>query len=359
MIFATFHSTSTVLAFSATNGTPINESFLATNITLNEPRGIYFDGAGNLYVIDGYKNSSAVYLYPKTSSSPPYGPGATLISQSQKHANSINHPFALVFDSSGSPSLCYVSNQDSNVVAAFSIDISDLSKPSSKSQPPASYLTGLFPKGEFLDGTLVASAMGPLPHVPGNPTLVPGKDGGLSVVMGPDTGSSTSQADTASSGSKDPVKYKVLHSVRDLALVNGVLLVVDEAAGLVRMYQATTGKYYGSSKVAGAPGAILDSPTHLLLVGSDTVYVSFSSHIYKGTLEVDSSGTPSLSLAPFFHLGSGSIAGLAVDPSGDFYMANRTGKEILAYSPSNWTSPFWTASVTDSPEFLLYVPASS
>ncbi len=359
MIFATFHSTATVQAFCATTGKAITENFVATNIKLNEPRGIYFDGNGNLYVIDGYKNSSAVYLYPKTTSSPPYGPGVTLISQDQKKADSIDHPFALVFDSAASPSLCYVSNQDSNVVASFSIDISNPSKPSSKSQPVASALTTLFPNGDFLHGTLVASGAGPLPKVPRNPPPVSAKDGGLSVIMGPDTGSSSSTDDKASS-SKDTVKYKVLHSVRDLALVNGVLLVVDEAGGLVRMYDPSNGNYWGSSKVQGAPGVILDSPTHLLVVGSNTVYVSFSSHIYTGTLEIDKSGQPSLSLAPFFKLGSGAVAGMVVDPFGNFTIANRTGKEILSYSPKDWTTPLWTTGVlNDSPEFLLYVPASS
>jgi len=81
---------------------------------------------------------------------------------------------------------------------------------------------------------------------------------------------------------------------------------------------------------------------------------------YTGTLEIDSSGKPSLCLAPFFELGSGAIAGMVVDPSGNFYIANRTGKEILSYSPSDWTTPRWTTGVlNDSPEFLLYVPASS
>ena len=139
-----------------------------------------------------------------------------------------------------------------------------------------------------------------------------------------------------------------------------MLLVVDEAAGLVRMYEPSTGAYQGSSTVQGAPGVILDSPTHLLVVGSNTVYVSFASCIYKGTLEVASGSKPSLCLAPFFDLGSGAVAGMAVDSYGNFYIANRTGNEIVAYSSSDWNNPLWTTSgFTDSPEFLLYVPASS
>ncbi len=359
MILATYHSTSTVKAFCAATGKAIDKEILASNVNLREPRGIYFDGAGNLYVIDGFKHSSAVYLYPKTNSTPAYGPGATLISASEKKADSINHPFALAFDSSGGTALCYVSNQDSNVVASFSIDTSNPNQPSSKCQPTAAFLKGLFPDGDFLHGTLVASAVGPLPHVPRNPPPVPGKNGGLSAIMGPDTGHTSSTDQPSPGDGNDKVKYKVLHSVRDVALVKGVLLVVDEPAGLIRMYQPSTGAYQGASTVQGAPGAILNSPTHLLVLGGNTVYVSFSSHIYAGTLELDSKGQPSLSLAPFFKLGSGAIAGMAVGPTGHFYLANRTGNEILAYSPSNWTSPIWTTSVPDSPEFLLYVPAAS
>ena len=79
-----------------------------------------------------------------------------------------------------------------------------------------------------------------LPGLPLNPTPVSGSKGGLGVLMGPDTSDST-------------VKYKVQHSVRDVALANGFLLVVDEADGVVRMYDPTSGAYQGASTIQGAP----------------------------------------------------------------------------------------------------------
>ena len=45
----------------------------------------------------------------------------------------------------------YVSNQDTNVVASFTVD---LTKHDATPQPVASYLTNLYPQGKFLDRDL-------------------------------------------------------------------------------------------------------------------------------------------------------------------------------------------------------------
>ena len=210
----------------------------------------------------------------------------TLIDSST--ANSVNHPFAAAFDDKGN---CYVSNQDSNVVAWFQVN---LSTPGATANAVAKYLQDLNLSGTFLDATFVASAVSALPAVDVSPPAVKSSDGGLGAILGPDTTGSTSGGGTAE------VTYKVQNSVRDLAIVNGdFLLVVDEPGGVVRTYHLTKGTYHGASSVANAPGAVLASPTHLL-VTADAVYVSFANQVY--TAPLPTTDAPALTFSPLFQV---------------------------------------------------------
>jgi hypothetical protein len=82
MIFVTFHKTENVYAYNTTDGSIASTGVLtAGKHPLDELRGLYLDPAtGDLFVVDGGKTSSRVYLYPKTSSPTSYGPPHTLIS---------------------------------------------------------------------------------------------------------------------------------------------------------------------------------------------------------------------------------------------------------------------------------------
>jgi hypothetical protein len=341
MIFVTFHSTDNVYAYNTSDGSTASTGVLTCGKhPLVELRGIYLDSTtGDLYVVDGGKGSSRVYLYPKTSSPTSYGPPHTLISP--KAADSIDHPFAVAFGpvATDQTFTAYVSNQDTNVVASFTID---LAKHSAQPLPVASYLKTTYPQGKFLCATFVASAVEDLPGLPFNPPPVSGSKGGLGVIMGPDTGAS-------------PVTYKVLHSVRDVALANGFLLVVDEADGVVRLYDPTTGAYQGASTIQGAPGAILDAPTHMF-VSSAAVYTTFANQIYSAPLPAAGTKGASMTFAPVASVASGSLSGLVLGSDGYFYLANRTEQTILKYS-SDFQTLVWSIKAPDNqqPEFLLYV----
>jgi hypothetical protein len=347
LIFVTFHALPAVYALNANDGTVASSNVIVTasddtevagakkTAQLDELRGIYLDASsGSLIVIAGGKAVSKVYVCPPSSNSstvPSFGPPQDLITK--KTANSIDHPFAAAFDGNGN---CYVSNQDSNVVSGFTVTIAP---PKATANAVPKHLTKHY-MGTFLEGTLAASAVSDLPGVSPSPPAVKGSDGGLGVSMGPDTSKS------------GEITYKVQNSVRDVVWVNDLLLVVDEPGGVVRIYDPTDGHYLGASTVAGAPGAILGSPTHLLVTNS-ALWVSFANQIYSSPLPT--TAAPSLTFSPFFSIAAGTISGMAVDSSNDLYIANRTMKTVEMYPP-NTTTPMWTAPMPDQPEFLLFFP---
>jgi hypothetical protein len=143
--------------------------------------------------------------------------------------------------------------QDTNVVAALAVS-TDGQK--GTPQTVGSYLSALYPTGEFLQGTLVASSQADLPSAPQTKGVqaVPATLGGLAVAL-------------------DKKQEKVQNSVRDVAFYSldyggsmlPLLFVVDEAAGLVRVYDPATGQLLRSSNQ-------LNSPVHLLIAGG-TIYV--------------------------------------------------------------------------------------
>ncbi len=323
MLLVSFHSASStnpIPAYDPASGEALSGSALDTTTRLKEPRGLYLDSLGNLFVIDGDKHTSNVYFYPKPSSAGiPYGPAAAVITPAT--ADSIDHPFAMsyVTGSGTTPGLALVSNQDTNVVASF--DVTDPSNPTATPSKVASYLKPFETKDHFLKGTWVASAVGNLPKVKGNPPVVPSSKGGLCAKLGPNNASTADVDDKKS-------KEKVDHSVRDVALIGNVLVVVDEAASVVRLYEAGTGDYYGENTMDG--DGTLHSPTHLLVVNG-TVYVSSANQIYSGTVTTDEkTGIATLVLSLAFSLENVTISGMAVDPAGNFYFADRTGNALYS-----------------------------
>ncbi|HEY6391624.1 MAG TPA: hypothetical protein VIX89_10125 [Bryobacteraceae bacterium] len=277
---------------------------------------------GCLYVANGSKHTSNILCFHGSGTI--YDLVSTLVCG---NVDSVNHPFSLVFDGAGH---CFVSNQDTNVVAIFNVGASgETTTPG----PVASYLTGLGVTGTFLDATFVASKVGNLPNVPPAPTLEKGQ-GGLDV--------------TVTGEGKDE---KVQHSVRDLAFANGILFVVDEPGDCVRMYDPSTGEYHGKSS------GDLKSPTHLLIQGA-TMYVTAGSEIWTSPLPTDPSN-PTLNFTSVFSTTLGDVAGLAFDQATppNSYVAIRTSTppQILICD-SQLQNPAQFTTCADSPEFLLYVP---
>src|SRR5205085_8770026 len=298
-----------------------------------ELRDIYLAASsGYLYVVEGGKKTSKVHCYQGAGTS--YKQLSDFISP--KHANSIDHPFALAFDGQGN---CYVSNQDTNVVAALSV-----SPDGQKGTPEtvARYLTALYPAGTFLQGALVASAQNKLPNAPQTKGVqaVPKELGGLAVEL-------------------DAKKNKVQNSVRDVAFYNlayngatlPLLFVADEPAGLVRVYDPGTGQLLRSSNP-------LTSPVHLLIAGS-TLYVGAGSQVLSSPVPnpYDPQApvwvfTPvALSPAP-----AGAVSGMAFDSQGNFHVAVRTKNLVVKYDANFQHGTNWISTpMPDNPEFLLYL----
>jgi len=331
MLFVTFHGGSSegsineIYAYTTGSGpqtTPLSTSVLNMLYPdqLSELRAMVLAN-DFLYVANGSKRTSNILCFQGSGTA--YNLVSTFVCG---NLNSVNHPFSLVFDGAGH---CFVSNQDTNVVAVFNVGSSgETTTPG----PVASYLTGLGLTGTFLDATFVASKVGTLPNVPPAPTLEKGQ-GGLDV--------------TTTGTGKDE---KVQHSVRDVGFANGILFVVDEPGGCVRMYDPSTGEYHGKSS------GVLKSPTHLLIQGT-TIYVTAGSEIWSGALPTDPSN-PTLSFTSIFSTTLGAVAGLAFDQASppNSYVAIRTSNPQILICDSQLQNPVQFTTCTDSPEFVLYVP---
>jgi hypothetical protein len=337
MFLVSFHQLNGNLHAYKDDGTLLEKKVL--DVAGVELRGIYLESSqGNeyLYVVDGSKKESKVYCFEGSGTS--YKKLDNFITP--KQADSIDHPFALAFDGQGN---CYVSNQDTNVVAAFSVS-SDGQK--AKPETVASYLTTLYPSGKFLQGTLAASCQADLPNAPQTNGIqaVPKEMGGLDV--------------TISTSAKKP---KVQNSVRDVAFYNlkfngetiPLLFAVDEPAGLVRIYDPGTGKPLMSSNS-------LKSPVHMLIEGG-TIYVGDKDQVLSSPVPNPyDPNAPDWVFTPVKFspkLPAGAISGMAFDNQGNFHVAIRTKKRIMKYDSNFSHGTKWLADpLPDFPEFLLYVP---
>lgn len=309
MLFATFHGGSggqmNLAAYDETVPKLLTDSLLESTLPDAEWRGLDLVEPGLLWVANGSKSGSAIYAC--TGSGTSYSLGSPVVSYPT--ANSLFHPFDFTFSDDGQ--YCFVSNQDTNVVARFVVGPAYASL--TPSPAPA------LPPGIFLDGTFVASSVGKLPHVPIETTAISDQDGGLDV--------------TIENG-------KVTHSVRGVVWTNGALYVADEPGGVVRVYDAD-GNYLGASNG-------LDSPVHLL-ASNGTLRVSTSDGVYASTL------TPGSPASLDFQLEESppKPSGMAIDENGVLYVAERKTKGKINRIPS---ADGWPLAVDSEPEFVFYVP---
>jgi hypothetical protein len=368
MLLVTFHGgsngISNIYAYDTTSGSLLTKTALdKTPPGDAELRGMTL--ANNyLYVVDGNKSASNVLCYLRSNSS--VGSFKYVseflspsLSKKGKFKNSIGHPYAIVFDGASN---CYVSNQDTNVVAKAQVG-SNSQSATIQQGCQSNYLNGITnfcPTGGcvYLDGTFVASQVGSLPDVDVVATNVPPQYGSLDVTFSGGAGEPV----TAES-SKD--KTKVQNSVRDVAIWSGTLLVCDEPAKMIRLYSLNEGTYLGAT-------AVPDKPTHLA-VTSKGLFVSAGSQLYWSPL----SGLPDPSSLKFSSVltapqatDSFSVGGVSFTGSlGSAYVALQQGKgttgtgAIYSYTVTPGSSPtsppvFSNASVfaanfADTPEFVL------
>jgi hypothetical protein len=155
-----------------------------------ELRGLAVAPDGNLWVANGSKHGSTITAYSWTGST--YVFVATVLEYPA--AEALWHPFDVTFRADDA--CCYVSNQDTNVVARFVYP----------GAAPAPVAPALPQTGTFLAGTFAASACGELPGVR-QTTAVKVNDGGLAV---------TCELEAQCC-------CKVTHSVRGVLCANGAL----------------------------------------------------------------------------------------------------------------------------------------
>lgn len=305
---------------------------------LDEIRGMYLH-QGYLYVANAGQTHSQVLCFRGAHTTYVQQPGNFI---THTGANSIEHPFALAFGNGA----CFVSNQNTNVVARLSI-VSPTTT-TVVNGAAASYLTTFDPTNTFLDGTFVASAKGALPNVAAT-TPVPSKHSGLKVKI---------------------AKGKVQHSVRDIVLAgpgnlpNPVLLyVADEPANLVRLYDPVSGEPRGiSTKVK--------RPTHLL-VHNGVLYVSARHQLFRAPLVTQPGNSATevcldlkhvnVELPPQIKSPKAVFAGMTVDAVGNFYLALRTKRMIVKFANGDFSQPsVWLQCPQGAkPEFIVYLVATS
>jgi hypothetical protein len=314
---------------------------------------------GYLYVVNGAKGISNVLVFQHQPTEKPQhffylgifvGPS---LSSKGHFTSSIAHPFDMAFDGAGS---AYLSNQDTNVVARIGVSAdyrSGTLPPGCQSSYLINQEPNLCPSRNcvFLDGTFVASQQGNLHDVKIVATSVPTEIGGLAVVPADGQG-------------------KISHSVRGVAINNGMLFVCDEPAQMIRIYALADGSYLCASP--GLPG----NPTHLS-VQNGGLYVSAKSGLYWSPLPADAVH-PSLTFSNVLTAsGSNTIGGISFSQdsgSAFVYVCFQSGTGttgtgsigVYALSEPNVNAPptltpvkTLASSLPDTPEFVLYLPDSS
>ncbi len=351
MLLISFHGGDTGInnlqCYDTTINALLSDNALAipTTGSLAELRAIIVAN-GQLYVASGAKSTSQVLCYslPNANGECAFISeiiGPTLSNKKQHFETAISHPFGIAFSDENT---CYISNQDTNVVAQVAV-ANNIGTLGSGCQ--SAYLNEIFKQKDFLDGTFVASQVGTLHDVEVNAPDVSSNYGGLAVSIG-------------SSGSK---AGKVINSVRDVAVANGMLFVCDEVDKQINMYALSDGTYLGST-------AIETSPTHLEIMNGE-LWVSAGNSLYWGQL-------PALATKPELSLQAVGIApptgnkiGAISFNQNNVYVAFQAGTgdastggsvgmfTVAQASPNSIpilsNQQTFVSNLADTPEFVLYI----
>ena len=317
-----------------------------SHVKLDELRGMAVYN-GNLYVVNGSKTHSYVFVFKGP---PKSGPEFDYLDTVIGAGESIMHPFAVAFDPSSAN--CYVSDQDSNVVAQVNLTVGKHGVVTGTlgKDCQSKFLKGKYPSHKFLDGTFVASQKGDLVGVKKVAPDVSAADGGLGV-----------------KGSGKPLAPN--NSVRDVAIANGILFVCDEVDKQINMYNLTDGTFLGASPSSGSGSLNGNQPTHLAINGG--VWVSADANLYWSALPASASGA-SLSFQQVTILtpSNNKIGGISFDGSGNVYVIFQQGTggtgsgsigkyAVTPGSPPSLSNGTIFATINDdTPEFCLWVSDS-
>lgn len=299
-----------------------------------ELRGLSFvpSGPESMWVLNGASKNSEIVSFARLGVPWPYKFSGQVIAYDPDPSSlsPLWHPFDLSFAEQGGKLYCYVSNQDTNVVARLELDPETMSwqlAPIAPALPPSNLA--------YLRGTFVASSCGELPNVVKTPPVAESK-GGLGVVI--------------EGSGKD---RKVTHSVRGVLWVNGALYVADEAGCEIKVYRAD-GSFY-------EPGTKIEMPVHLLVhehePGVQALYVSAKEGVYWSPLHANAPAELELKQC----IPMSDASGIAFGADGSFYVANRKLNQISrfeSFSPGSSQAPLASSTfeVLPEPEFIMYGP---
>lgn len=318
MLLVSFHGgqdrVNNVYAYNDSGGNPVEKEVLkgADDYLKDAELRCLMFAFGHLYVANGRKDLNTILRF-KGSGTRYEFKGVFASREGVSAIDSLLHPYAVIFDGSA---YCYISNQDTNVVARLQLSDSSGETATAAPIPPILRLGG-----KFFQGTFVACSLGQLPGLP--PTTPVATSQGLSVRV---------------------MDGKVQHSVRDLALVNDALYVCDEAADLVKVYHSD-----GSLKLKSTA----KSPTHLV-AHTGRLFVSSADAVMAAPL-----GKSSLEFAAVDGVDEKAPSGMAFNLKADkFFVADRNKREVHSYDVSS-AGAFSNkkkiiANMPDDPEFLVY-----
>lgn len=360
MLLVSFHGTSTginnIWGFPTSgSGQPVEGVLPASGVTLDELRGMAVYG-GNLYVVNGGKSTSNVLIFQGP---PQKGPLFTYLDTVIGAGQSIMHPFGIAFVTPASPApalptSCFISNQDSNVVAQVDLTAGTGSDVNGSFASVSNYLTTNY-TGTFLDGTFAASQNGNLKGVPVIAPSVPEADGGLGV---------TFKTDKKGNPTNEPQ-----NSVRDVAVANGILFVCDEVDSQVNMYNLDGGALIASGSVAAGP-------THLA-INDCGLWVSAGAGLYWSPLPASATGASlSFQTIAITVPAGNKVAGISFDDASSVYVIFQDGSggtgtgSIVKCAVTQGTSgaaptltmpsgPPFASGLSDTPEFCLWVSDSN
>ena len=329
MLFVSFHDDGggeRNIAAYEDDGTPIVDKVLIGPVPAvdAELRGLCFVLPDILWALNGASKNSEIMGFARLAPTVYKFFGQVT---SYAAVDSLWHPFDITFSNQNEKLYCYVSNQDTNVVARLEVGARVQPAPTAPALPKG---------GKFLEGTFVASSTEKLPGVKKETTpILPGA-GGLEVEL-------------------DKGGKKVLHSVRGVVWANGALYVADEPGNAIKVYNAEGGFL--------KPATQLHTPVHLLAhederTGAETLYVTGKRGVFWAPLRKGSPEKLEFPTTPGIEWPGAS--GMAFGSDGSFYVANRESRQVRRFenfspNPSDTPIPSVTFEVFPEPEFILYV----
>lgn len=290
------------------------------NPQLFELRAFQFVG-DRLYVVNGNKAVSQLLVYRRADS------GSFEFVEVYASANTVNsilHPYDVTFDEAGN---CYLSSQDTNLVTGLSAKDTPMAVASSLKSSTGS-------ASSFYQGTIVASSK---THLDGAPTPYPPL---------------VSQPQGLALSFVNKGGDKVANSVRGVVAYNGYLYVADEVANSVKVFRIKTGKYCGHITAKH-----LQSPVQLVFTrDSKTLYIGSSGSDRVYHYRIPNGKPPKNATANLFiHKKVKHVSGMAFDPEGNFYVAERKARKIRMFKQGHTDKGHvFIKDLPDNPEFIRY-----